>query len=171
MNTNWKASLDAVLKHEGKWVNDPADPGGETNLGVTKRVYLAWCKLGKIPPKSMRALTPQDVEPIYKAQYWDAVQGDLLTKGVDYVMFDTAVLSGPVQAVKWLQQAIGVKADGHVGAVTLAAVKAAVPLLTITRIMQYRLGLYQRLKGWVRFGKGWTRRLNEVKATALEMER
>ena len=92
MKENFAEALEHVLKHEGGYVNHPSDPGGMTNLGVTKRVWEEW--IGhEVDEKTMRALTPADVGPMYKAKYWDKVKGDELPSGVDYAVFDAAVNS------------------------------------------------------------------------------
>ena len=69
----------------------------------------------------MRALTPALVGPLYKRKYWDKVAGDLLPSGLDYAVFDAAINSGPGRAAKWLQELVGVTADGAIGPGTLAA--------------------------------------------------
>ncbi len=126
MKENFDAALKAVLKHEGGYVNHPKDPGGMTNLGVTKRVWEAWVKKA-VGEKEMRALTPAMVAPLYKKQYWDAVKADELPTGLDYLMFDFAVNAGPGRAIQTMQKALGTKPDGVIGPKTLQALKASDP--------------------------------------------
>jgi lysozyme family protein len=165
----YSKALELVLKWEGGYVNHPADPGGETNCGVTQRVYAAWRKVRGLPVRSVRHITPDECRAIYSAQYWSAIKGDVLNPGVDYVLFDLAVNSGPVQAVKMLQQALGVKVDGHLGLATLAAAAKADAKALVNRICDLRLGFLHRLKTWKVFGRGWKRRVDDVRANGLAL--
>ena len=90
MKDNFVKCLTMLLKHEGGYVNHPRDPGGMTNLGVTKKVYERWIKR-KVTEQEMKDLKPENVAPIYKVNYWDAVRGDDLPSGVDWAAFDWAV--------------------------------------------------------------------------------
>ena len=168
MQNNFDAALQHVLRSEGGYVNNKLDPGGMTNLGVTARTWEDW--IGHAPSeKEMRELTPEKVAPLYKRKYWDAIKGDDLPSGVDYCVFDCAVNSGPGRAAKILQEAVGVKPDGGIGPLTLAAVKAVDPVVLINKYAEKRLAFWQSLSTFDTFGKGWTRRGNEVKDEALKM--
>jgi len=165
---NFENCLKMLLKHEGGFVNHPKDPGGMTNLGVTKAVYDA--HIGReSTEKEMRALTPEDVAPIYKAKYWDKVRGDDLPSGLDWAVFDWAVNSGPGRAAKALQKAVGVTQDGAIGPMTLRAVANHEPAELIDQIYHIRQHFYESLKTFDTFGKGWTRRNKETREAALEM--
>ena len=168
MKDNFPKALAAVLVHEGGYVNNPADPGGMTNLGCTKAVWEEHCG-HPVDEKAMRALTPTDVGPLYKRKYWDKVLGDDLPSGVDYVVFDAAINSGPGRAAKWLQACVGVEPDGGIGPKTLAAVRAVDPKTLVQDYTKRRLSFMMSLSTWPTFGKGWTRRVNEVEATGLKM--
>jgi len=168
MNQNFDKALAAVLVHEGGFVNNPKDPGGMTNLGCTKAVWEEHCGHG-VDEKAMRALTPNDVGPLYKAKYWDKIKGDDLPSGVDYVVFDAAINSGPGRAAKWLQANINVYADGVIGNMTIQAVRNKDPKELINDYCAYRLAYLKMLQTWQTFGKGWERRVKEVNATALLM--
>lgn len=161
MNQNFDKALAAVLVHEGGYVNNPKDPGGMTNLGCTKTVWEEHCG-HPVDEKVMRALTPVDVAPIYKNKYWDKVKGDDLPSGVDYVVFDAAINSGPGRAAKWLQACVGVEPDGGIGPKTLAAVRAFDAKQLIDDYGKRRLSFLYDLPTWDTFGKGWARRVNEV---------
>ena len=168
MQSNFDAALQHVLQSEGGFVKHPSDPGGMTNLGVTARTWEDW--VGHAPSeKEMRALTAKDVAPLYKRKFWDAIRGDDLPSGVDYCVFDCAVNSGPGRAAKMLQEVVGVKPDGGIGPITLAAVKAIDPIELISKYADKRLQFWQSLSTFETFGKGWTRRGNEVKEEALKM--
>ena len=110
MKENFDEALKAILHHEGGFVNHPKDPGGMTNLGVTKRVWEEYVG-HEVDEKAMRALTPADVDTLYRRKYWDKVRGDELPAGVDYAVFDAAINSGPGRASKWLQTAVGAVPD------------------------------------------------------------
>ena len=161
MNQNFDKALAAVLVHEGGYVNNPKDPGGMTNLGCTKAVWEEHCG-HPVDEKAMRALTPVDVAPLYKSKYWDKVKCDDLPSGVDYVVFDAAINSGPGRAAKWLQACVGVEPDGGIGPKTLAAVRAMDAKQLINDYGKRRLSFLYDLPTWDTFGKGWARRVNEV---------
>ena len=168
MKDNFEAALKAILHHEGGYVNHPKDPGGMTNLGVTKRVWEEWVG-HEVDEKTMRELSPETVAPMYKAKYWDKVKGDDLPTGVDYVVFDAAVNSGPGRAAKWLQACVGVEPDGGIGPKTLAAVNAFDANQLIEDYAKRRLSFLMDLQTWDTFGKGWGRRVAEVQKTGLDM--
>jgi lysozyme family protein len=167
MQANFDSALKMVLHHEGGWSNHKDDPGGMTNLGVTKRVWEEWVG-HDVDEKTMRSLTPEMVGPLYKKKYWDKVKGDDLPSGVDYVVFDAAVNSGPGRAAKWLQACIGVEQDGGIGPKTLAAVKAFEGDL-IGDYNKRRLSFLTDLPHWGTFGKGWSRRVASVQNDAEGM--
>lgn len=168
MNTNFAKALAAVLVHEGGFVNNPKDPGGMTNLGCTKAVWEEHCGHG-VDEKSMRALTPNDVGPLYRQKYWNKICGDDLPSGVDYVVFDAAINSGPSRAAKWLQACVGVEPDGGIGPKTLAAVRALDAKQLVDDYGKRRLSFMMDLPTWDTFGRGWTRRVLEVTATGEQM--
>jgi lysozyme family protein len=170
MKENFDRCLEKMLKHEGGFVNHPKDPGGMTNLGVTKTVWEEWVG-HPVDEKQMRSLTPKLVAPLYKRKYWDACRADDLVPGVDYVVFDCAVNSGVGRAVKLLQSCVGATPDGGYGSITSALVKKAEadPAKLIEAYCFVRLEFLKALKTWPTFGKGWERRVNEVEAEALKM--
>ncbi|WP_246680973.1 glycoside hydrolase family 108 protein [Mesorhizobium sp. B2-4-9] len=123
-----KESLAKVLAHEGGYSNNKADPGGPTMKGVTQHVYDGYRRGKGLSTRSVKNITTAELNDIYDKQYWDAVKGDLLPDGVDYVVFDGGVNSGPGRSIMWLQQALRPAytgpIDGVVGVGTLAALKA-----------------------------------------------
>lgn len=163
--SGFSRALPRVLAHEGGYVDDPADPGGATNKGITFRVYDAYRTRKGVPTRDVRQIHPAEVSDIYRLQYWDAVKGDELPPGLDYVLFDGAVNSGPTQSVKWLQRALGnVVVDGQMGQATLAAVIAhGRPADLVDAVCDRRLAFLQALKTWPRFGKGWSARVGAVR--------
>jgi lysozyme family protein len=106
---------------------------------------------------------------MYKTKYWDKIKGDDLPTGVDYVVFDAAVNSGPGRAAKWLQACVGVEPDGGIGPKTLAAVNAFDANQLIEDYAKRRLSFLMDLQTWDTFGKGWGRRVAEVQKTGLDM--
>lgn len=168
MKQNFDAALKHVLADEGGFVNHFADPGGMTNLGVTKAVWEEW--LGHpVDEKAMRALTPEMVGPMYKRRYWDKAGCNDLPDGIDYFVFDTAVNSGPGRAIKLLQACVNADVDGLLGPKTLAAVKAFDQKQLVQDYAKRRLSYLTELKNWPTFGKGWTTRVNRVEQIALKM--
>lgn len=168
MRENFAQALQSVLKHEGGFVDHPADPGGITNLGVTKAVWEEWVG-HPVTEKCMRALTPVAVAPLYKRRYWDKIKGDALPTGVDYAVFDAAVNSGPGRAAKWLQACVGVEVDGDIGPKTLAAVAKINAADLVEDYAKRRLSFLMDLPHWGTFGKGWSRRVAEVQTVASTM--
>jgi len=174
MKKNFRTALRLVLIHEGGYVDHPLDPGGATNMGITRRTLAAsraispWRKLLK---SEVRNLTRREAGRIYRARYWDVVAGDSLPSGVDYAVFDYAVNSGPARAAKALQHVVGVASDGIIGPETLRAITAQEAAETISKLVRYRMKFLQRLRTWKTFGRGWNSRLNGVLKQALEMER
>lgn len=168
MKENFDEALKAVLKHEGGFVNHPKDPGGMTNLGVTKRVWEEW--VGKpVDEKTMRSLTPEMVAPMYRKKYWDAVKGDDLPEGLDYLMFDFAVNSGPVRAIRTMQKAMGLTTDGIIGPKTLGVLKDSNREELVARFSDEKEAFYRALPTFSTFGKGWLRRVAETKTHAETM--
>lgn len=160
--------LPLLLEHEGGWTDNPHDPGGATNLGVTLATLSAW-RGHPCTKADVQALTPDAVAPIYRTEFWTAAACDLLPPGLDYWTFDFAVNSGPGRAKRYLQEAAGVTVDGSVGPATLGAVAAAGAKVMIVRLDAAREAFYRADKEFSTFGKGWLRRLNEVTAQALGM--
>ena len=165
---NYQKCLDMILHHEGGYVNHPKDPGGETNLGVTKRVYEDWGGT-----KDMKDLEVEDVAPIYRKNYWDRIKADDLPSGLDLCVFDFGVNAGTGRAAKYLQTMIGTVADGGIGPNTLRALGNYVESEGVaTAIKNYqaeRQSYYESLSTFETFGRGWTRRVEETTESALEM--
>lgn len=166
MDRNFKISLKEVLKHEGGWADHPSDPGGATMKGVTIATFRSF-----VNPKGTKAdlkkISDAQLETVYRRQYWDKVHGAELPDGVDFAVFDYAVNSGPIRAVKDLQKAVGVSQDGKIGPKTLEAIKAMGSRNVINQLCDTRLAFMKRLKTWPTFGKGWTARVSGVRDFAL----
>jgi len=168
MKENWDSCFAMVLKHEGGFVNHPKDPGGMTNLGVTRTNWELYLD-HDVTEADMRALTPEMVKPFYKHNYWDRIRGDELPSGVDYAAYDLAVNSGTGRAAKYLQQIAGVTADGVIGPRSMEAIKKCDAESAVDALCTMRLDFLKNLDTFDTFGKGWTIRVNDVKAKATDM--
>jgi lysozyme family protein len=170
MNQNFPVCLADTLQFEGGYVDNPHDPGGATNRGITQSTYDAWRRLNKETVQSVELISDAECEAIYQQQYWLPARCDVLPSGLDLCQFDSAVNTGPVEATRLLQQALGVDQDGIFGVETLDAVQRcqSVPAL-IQKVCAARLSFYRRLKTWIYFGKGWTSRDTGIDRQALAM--
>lgn len=149
---DFNQSFTHLLGSEGGYSNNPNDTGGETMWGVTVAVARAHGYAG-----AMKELTQDFAKSIYAASYWLPIKADQLPDAIRFDVFDAAVNSGTGQAVRWLQQALNVGADGVVGPATLAAAAASVDILT--RFNGFRLDGMTYMDGWASFSKGWARRI------------
>ena len=165
---NYDYCLDMILHHEGGYVNHPKDPGGETNLGVTKRVYEEWGGT-----KEMVDLTVEDVAPIYQKNYWSRAKCDDLPSGLDLCVFDFAVNAGPGRAAKYLQEMIGTTVDGGIGPNTLRAlgnyIESEGTSAAVQNYQAKRQEYYESLSTFETFGRGWTRRVDETTEAAISL--
>ncbi len=146
----FEQAFDKLIGHEGGYVNDPRDPGGETKFGISKRSY---------PHLNIAALTLEQAKEIYRLDYWDRARCSELPPDVAFQLFDTAINSGIGQAVRFLQRAAGVADDGQVGPLTMRAVRALDEEALAARFNGHRLDFMTRLSTWDVFGKGWARRV------------
>lgn len=169
MKDNYPKALEQVLTHEGGYVDNPHDPGGATLNGVTAKVYDAWRVLHGLPKRDVRDMTHDERADIYRRQYANAIQFDELPSGVDACLFDASVNSGPTQAIKWLQMALGERPDGHLGFVTFAALNGQKPRALIDAICDARIAFLKELKIFPEFGRGWLIRVKQVRTEAWAM--
>ena len=168
MRENFDKSLQLLLKHEGGFVNHERDPGGMTNLGVTKNVYEEW--LGyEVDKQDMMKLTPEDVAPIYLNNYLIKANCDELPSGLDYVVFDWAVNSGVSRSSKGIQKCCGAEPDGVIGPKTLQLILGQDTNFMIEKFKEVRQSFYEGLNHFDAFGRGWTRRNDEATEVALGM--
>lgn len=164
--------LDKTLHYEGGYSDNPHDPGGKTMEGVTQRVYDAYRITHGLTRSWVKNILTTEVNAIYREQYWNHIQGDILPAGLDASMFDCAVNSGPGEAIILLQKALGVNADGHLGLITLARLRG-VPDQDglISEYNSYRLGFMHRLRNWKFFDSGWTARVHDVNTFSLQLRK
>lgn len=167
--SRFPACLACTLEFEGGYVFNARDPGGATNRGITRATLAEWRKNPEVTPEDVKDLSEEETAAIYRARYWHLIRGDDLPPGVDLVVFDAAVHSGPQRAIMWLQGAIGVEKDGKLGPVTIMAAQAAKASIAIAEICDRRLDFLKKLQTWPLFGNGWSQRLKQVREIALEM--
>lgn len=160
--------LAQVLGHEGGFVNDPQDPGGATKMGITRATLAEW-RGAPVTEEEVRALTEEEAREIYRARYWNPLRCDDLPPGFELMVFDFGVNAGPGAAARMLQRAVGVRADGAIGPVTLAAARAADPRAAIDAMARLREEHYRALPTFPRFGRGWLRRTDAVRRSAQSM--
>jgi lysozyme family protein len=154
-----------VLAAEGGYVDDPRDPGGATNLGITLRVLSDW-RHTAVTKQEVKDLTPEEAKAIYRARYWNTTRCGELPAGVDLMVFDTAVNLGPGRAAKMLQAAVGTDQDGSVGPMTVASAQAGNAAAIVAAIAKSRGDFYHSLPTFDHFGAGWMARLSTAKALA-----
>jgi lysozyme family protein len=117
----------------------------------------------------MKALKKEDVKPLYKKNYWDAVRGDDLPNGVDYAVFDFAINAGPAAARKMIQKALRVTPDGIFGPATIKAIQEANGLDLLKKFSNNKEEFYKSLDNFPTYGKGWLKRVADVETVALTM--
>ena len=166
MTGNFKECLDLVLKSEGGWVNHKDDPGGETNLGVTKRV---WEEYVGHPVESLKKLTKEDVAPLYEQKYWRPCYGEVLPRGLDFVVFSMGINAGPGRSIKLLQLSVGCVPDGVIGPTTRGLISDSNSATLIAKFSESRREYYRSLKNFPIFGKGWLSRVDREESEAIGM--
>jgi lysozyme family protein len=165
---SFAACVALVLTYEGGFSDNPADPGGATNFGITQRTLEAF--LGHpVTVDDVRNLSSSTADAIYRANYWNLMRCADLPAGVDLMVFDYGVNSGPATAVEALQGLVGVTQDGAIGPITLGAVANVAPLTLINELAQQRLTYLRGLSGFPTFGASWSNRVAEVQAKAQQM--
>lgn len=155
----FERALEFVLEHEGGYVNDPADPGGETHLGISRRAY---------PNEDIKGMTEARAAEIYRADYWRPARCDELPAPLALAVFDTAVNMGVSVAAQMLQRAIGANIDGLIGPKTLAQAQKADPGRAATDLLAWRLARYARLDTSPTYMRGWSRRVLALQARLSE---
>lgn len=170
MNANFYNSYYKIRTHEGGFVNHPSDPGGATMCGVTLTTYRTYFGQARTIDE-LKRIPAADVEHIYRVGYWNRCRCGELPAGVDHFVFDYAVNSGPITAIKDLQLTVSTTTDGVIGPKTLDAVKAMKPSIIIIKLAETRLRHLERLSTWQTFGNGWETRIARVTTEALNMVR
>lgn len=161
MPTAFDLAFAVVVGEEGGYCNNPADPGGETKFGISRRAH---------PEVNIAALTLDQAKAIYRANYWLHIRGDDLPPPLALLVFDSATNNGPTQAAKWLQLAVGVTQDGVIGPATLAAVAKHKVADVMAEFHARRILFQMTLPTVATFGLGWARRLARLPLAAMALE-
>jgi lysozyme family protein len=160
----WPDAMKIYLKFEGGKDDDPQDPGGRTNQGVIQREYTAWRRKQGLPNQDVFLMTNAERDAIYWQNYGAKVRFNELPPGIDLVVTDGAINSGPSQAIKWVQRALGLTADGVLGDVTLNRILENDDNdLLIARIIERREAFLRSLRTFGHFGKGWISRTSQLR--------
>jgi lysozyme family protein len=167
-SARFEEALARLLRHEGGYGNHPSDPGGPTKFGITLADYRRYLK-ADATAADVRAMRREQARTIYRERYWDALRCGELPAGLDYALFDYGVNSGTGRAVRALQRLLGLAADCRMSDALLDAVRGQDAEALIARLCDQRLGFLKRLSTWPVFGKGWARRVADVRAAALAM--
>ena len=157
--SNWDQAIKLLLKAEGGYVNDPYDPGGETNFGISKRSY---------PNEDIAAMTPERASELYKRDYWTPIQGDKLPDKMAVVLLDSAVNQGVMTAITLLQVSLKLHVDGIMGPKTLSAIERSGDL-GVWLFLLHRAQRYMRTRNVERYGFNWGTRLCDL-AEALFLD-
>ncbi len=176
VKARFQECLARVLRHEGGFVDHPSDPGGATNRGITigtARHYYG----PNFSVDHLKAITNEQIEHIYHAGYWNLHENQrtgelfhcgMLPMGVDYMVFDCSVNSGPARSVMFLQESLGVAVDGVFGPKTLSAAKSDPASVVMSELYNRRMAFLRSLSTWPVFGDGWTNRVEGVYKMAKE---
>jgi len=174
-DARFMACIPLVLAHEGGFVDNKADPGGATKHGISLRYARTRGSLfdldhnGVVDKADILRVTPEFAAMVYRQWFWADVRGDDLPAGVDYAMFDYAVNSGAGRPIKAVQRLVGVPVDGFIGPQTLTAIQRRPAAALVESIQAERLAFLRSLSTWATFGKGWGRRVEEVRVKAVAM--
>lgn len=148
--SNFDVFIERVLDHEGGYVHDPRDPGGETQWGISKRAF---------PWVNIKILTRKQAIELYREHYWNRAHCDEFPEAIQFQILDAAVNHGIGNAIRWLQRAVGAADDGIVGPRTIAAVNDSEASDVVLAFNAERLDFYTKLSTWNVYGKGWVRRV------------
>ncbi len=168
MSANFDKCFSFIVGEEGKYVDDPRDNGGATNFGITLKTLTEWRKPRSVTAADVRNLTIEEARAIYEANYWRPIQGDSFPHAAALLLLDAAINSGPKQAIMWLQKSLNVPADGHCGALTLAAWRACErssvrpPEQVLADFCAYRMLLMTNHEDFKTYGKGWLSRVAKM---------
>ena len=172
-------ALRHILKAEGGYVNDPDDPGGATNKGITQKTYNRWLTDNEIQPQDVRHIPYINVYNIYRERYWSKSSADVICDELNkpdlaIMLFDSAVNCGTKQSIKFLQRAVGARDDGYYGEKTHALVKATSEWYTIESLINHRMVYYDKIikrnPRLEKFRRGWTIRVDRLEAELLSDE-
>jgi lysozyme family protein len=172
--TRFESCLDTVLAHEGGYADHPSDPGGATNMGITRKTLARWRQVSPwwaLAKTEVRTLQRPEAARIYRDGYWLPVKAEQMPQGLDLALFDFAVNSGPNRAIRSLQSVLGVRVDGAIGPLTLNAINTRIAVGgaagLIDALCDRRLSFLTRLSTFAVFGRGWSSRVKAIRQAAL----
>jgi len=172
MPDNFGTCLAFTLKEEGGYSDDPADPGGATNMGITLATYRQWADNPNLAPLQVRDLSERTARAIYRSLYWNPLRADALPAGVDLSVFDMGVNAGIWRSARPLQRALrftGEEVDGCIGPETLDAAAMCDLRTLVTDLAEPQAAYYRSLAGFPIFGTGWLDRAEARRNAALAM--
>lgn len=156
----FETSANRSLGSEGRYSLDPKDPGGETNWGISKRSY---------PNLDIKNLNRDAAIGIYRTDFWNRINADLLPPLLQFQVFDFAVNCGIETAVRKMQTSLGVADDGHWGPVTMQALRLSDPVAVTLMFFAEELDYRRKLSGFADYGRGWTARVaNDLRYAAAD---
>lgn len=161
--------LSFTLTQEGGYVDDPYDPGGATNMGITLATLRHWTCDPALGPVAVQDMSRQTAASIYGAMYWNAVQGNSLPAGVDLTVFDFGVNAGPRVSSRLLQAVLGCAEDGWIGPATLGLLVKSKPADVVNALAGRQSSFYRGLAEFNRYGNGWLARTERRRVAALAM--
>lgn len=156
---SFEKAVEFILAHEGGYSNDANDPGGETNWGISKRSY---------PSADIKALTRDQAIDIYRRDYWDRCKCGNMPGPIGFLLFDAAVNQGASGAIRLLQKALRVNADGIIGPVTMQQIQLSKTRQIAVAFVARRAFAYAQNVNVIRFGLGWFNRLAEAHQRSME---
>jgi lysozyme family protein len=172
MADTFDTCLAFTLREEGGYVDDPADPGGATNMGITLVTYRQWSENANLGSTQVQDMTERTARAIYRSLYWNPLRADALPAGVDLSVFDMGVNAGIWGSARLLQRAVGFtgeEVDGCIGPETLAAAGKWDPRTLVNDLAKQQLAYYRTLSDFPRFGTGWLNRTEARRQAALAM--
>ena len=167
VDASFAGCLAFTLQEEGGFSDDPQDPGGATNRGITLKTLEAYQHGATV--EQLKAISPDLVSAIYRREYWTVTGSGDLPDGVALIVFDFAVNAGPGRSVGMLQVVAGVERDGSDGPATQAAIAKTSAADVVTRLTALQRAYYEALPTFPRFGKGWLARTDRRAALAQKM--
>jgi len=168
-SSSYDGALRRLLLHEGGYSNHPSDPGGPTKYGITIHDYRRYVKPGG-SADDVKAMPVAVARRIYRVKYWNALRCDELPAGIDYAVFDYGVNSGVGRSGKVLRRVLALSDSSSVVTdAVVAAARQADAMLLVQAICDERMRFLQSLRTWRVFGKGWSRRVSDVRTVALAL--
>jgi lysozyme family protein len=172
MEDRFEICVAFTLRQEGGYVDDPADPGGATNMGITLATYREWSDDPRLGDLQVKDMTLKTASAIYRSRYWNPLRADALPPGVDLSVFDMGVNAGISRAARLLQQALGFigdQVDGSIGPGTLAAADRLDARTLVNNLADRQTAYYRSLANFPIFGNGWLRRTKARRDAALAL--